>query len=110
VFYIGGVSVAHFIGSVVFLVGLGLFMGTCVRTVTMAALATLAIYVGVRMVISPLLLGLTMLLGAAASGASGGNGGVFLIGSTIFSAAVYVGSGLLLARAAAARVRQNVFS
>ncbi len=110
VFYIGGVSVAHFVGSVVFLVGLGLFVGTCVRTATMAAVATLGIYVGIRMVVSPLLLALTMMLGAAVSSGGGGHGGVFLIGSTIFSAAVYVGMGLLLVRAAAARVRQNVFS
>ncbi len=109
VFYIGGASVAHFVGAVVLLVGLGLFMGTCVRTVTMAAVATLGIYIGIRVVVSPFLMMLTMVLGAAASG-GGGHGGVFLIGSTIFSAALYVGVGLLLAHAAAGRVRRNVFA
>lgn len=110
-FYMGGISVAHFVGSVVFLVGLGLFMGTCVRTVTMASVATLGIFIGIRMVIGPVLMMMAtmMVLGAAASGA-GGHGGSFLIGSTIFSAALYSGAGLLLARSAAGRLRRNVFS
>ncbi len=104
--YIAGVSVAHFVGAVIFLIGLGMYIGTCVRTVAVAAVATLGIYIGIRMVISPFLMMLTMMMGAA----SGGAEGIVLIAGTVFSAAIYVGVGLLLAQSAAARLRRNVFS
>jgi ABC-type transport system involved in multi-copper enzyme maturation permease subunit len=96
-------------GSLVFLVGVAIYMATCVKTTTAALAATFGIYIGSRMVLS---MGSTMLLfvGTAAFARPGaGPFGIMLI-AAIVQAVVYVLVGLAALVGATRRLRRNVFA
>jgi ABC-type transport system involved in multi-copper enzyme maturation permease subunit len=96
-------------GSLVFLVGVAIYMATCVKTTTAALAATFGIYIGSRMI---LYMGSMMLLfvGAAAFAGSGaGPFGAMLIGYLV-QTVIYVLVGIAALVGATRRVRRNVFA
>jgi hypothetical protein len=107
-----GMFVLGLTGSILFLLGLGLYLSARLKTTTGAVAATLGIYVVPKLFCcggwSPL-----FMWSARGFGPSGGPGYVGLFVMPLLfafgSAAIYSGLGWLFARAAAGRLRRNVF-
>ncbi len=105
-----GMSVVSLSATLVFLIGLGLYVGTRVRTATMAVVATLGIYLGTQMLIGFLFM-LVAVTGSPIFGSMIANRSFLLsIVSVVVPAMLYAGAGLLLGRGAVVRLRRNVFS
>lgn len=110
VFYSSGMSAIHLVGSTVFLVGLGLYVGTKAKTTTAAVVTTLGTYF-----ITRIAFGFLYTVGMMAAGEILRSMGrdvtlTLSIVTTILSTLLYAGMGLLFARLAAGRLRRNVFS
>jgi len=99
VFIVGWVI--RVVGGVVFLIGMALYMGTRVKTTTVAVVATFGIYLVSRMVLS---IGAMMLVGI------GGAPVAMLPIAGLFQAFVYVLAGIAAMRGAMGRVRRDVFA
>jgi hypothetical protein len=96
-------------GTLVFLVGIAIYMATCVKTTTGALAATFGIYIGSRMVLS---MGSTMLMfvgTAAYAGPGAGPFGIMLI-TAMVQTFIFVLVGLAALAGAARRLRRNVFA
>ncbi len=109
-FYSAGMSAIHLVGSTVFLIGFGLYVGTKAKTATAAVVTTLGTYFITRIAI-----GFLYTVGMMAAGEILRSMGhdvtlTLSIVTTILSTLLYAGMGLLFARRAAGRLRRNVFS
>ncbi len=95
-------------GNVTFLLGVGLYLSTRLRTATAAVAATLAVYLVPKFfccgAFNPL-----FLIPMAAFGANTQGGLWFALVATCIPSAVYVGIGLLFLGAAIGRVRRDIF-
>jgi ABC-type transport system involved in multi-copper enzyme maturation permease subunit len=87
--------------GIVFLIGVALCMGTCVKTTTAAVAATFGIYIGVRMIMST---GSTLLLVTGVAPFA-----MMIIGQ-LFQAFIFVLVGLAAMAGAMRRLRRNVFA
>lgn len=105
-----GTSMVGLAGALVFLIGLGLYVGTRVRTATMAVVATLGIYLGTQMVIGFLFLLVAVPVGHSSRSVIANRPFLLSIVSVVVPAMLYAGAGLLLAQGAAVRLRRSVFS
>jgi len=95
-------------GSVTFLLGVGLYLSTRLRTTTAAVAATLAVYLVPKFfccgAFNPL-----FLVPMAAFGANARGGLLFALVATCIPSAAYVGIGLLFLGATIGRVRRDIF-
>lgn len=111
VFPLGSI-VTSLTGTILFLIGLGLYFGVRLKTTTTAIAATLGVYFGSKLfgcgAFSPLFF---MFARVRGPGAGGGLAQVLLsLIATLVPAVVYAVAGLLFARAASRRLRRGVFS
>jgi hypothetical protein len=96
-------SVIRAVGAVVFLIGMALYMGTRVRTTTVAVVTTFGVYLASRMVLS---IGTAIMMAV-----SGGAVGIAVMPiAGLFQAFVYVLVGLAALSGAMRRVRRDVFA
>ncbi|HNY77490.1 MAG: ABC transporter permease subunit [Sedimentisphaerales bacterium] len=110
VLYRVGMSAVSLSATLVFLITLGLYVGTRVRTATMAVVATLGIYLGTQMLLGFLFLILAVPASHSSRFVIANRPFLLSIVSQVVPAMLYAGAGLLLARGAVVRLRRNVFS
>ncbi len=100
VYYLAG-WVFRVLGALVFLVGMALYMGTRVKTTSVAVVATWGIYLASRMVLTFAAMMMVMVSGAP---------GAMMPIAGLFQGFIYVLVGLAALAAAMRRVRRNVFA
>ena len=110
VLYRVGMSAVSLSATLVFLIALGLYVGTRVRTATIAVVATLGIYLATQMVIGFLFLLVAVPVSHSSRSVTANRPFLLSIVSVVVPAMLYAGAGLLLGRGAAVRLRRNVFS
>ena len=106
-----GMVILSLVGTVFFLLGVGLYFSTRLKTTTAAVAATFAAYVAPKFLfcgfLSPVFILSTGMLGAAR-----GRNGFFslpMLAISISPAVVYIGIGLLFMSLASRRVRRDIF-
>ena len=87
------------VGGIVFLMGIAFFLGTCVKTTTIAVVATFAVYVVSRMILPVMTLMMFR----------GGGPAAFPVGGFL-QGVVYSGVGIAALHGATRRVRRNIFT
>mgnify|MGYP006282985121 CR=1 FL=1 len=104
--FAAGFALINLIGSVVFLLGVGLYLSTRMRTTTTAVAATLAAYFAPRFFCcGPL--PMTFLTPLMLGPGGGGLGMAVMLAGTMVPTAIYVGVGLLFLGAAIGRIRNE---
>ena len=100
-------------GSVVFLIGLGLYFGVRMKSTSAAVAATVGVYIGLSWFCSGLFSAFSGFFVMRALGPVGGSGMSFVLlvslAHTGLSGLVYAGLGLLALRAATRQLRQRIF-
>ena len=100
-------------GSVVFLIGLGLYFGVRMKSTSAAVAATVGVYIGLSWFCCGLFSAFSGFFVMRALGPAGGGGMSFMflvrLAHTALSGLVYAGLGLLAVRAARRQLRRSVF-